>query len=244
MALINHTFPALEDQDKIVMLQRLLETQKPNAGIKEDTALKALHLLDNEDDSKMFASLRDRLEDSEREKMVIERFGGSGKDAKKYATPECLKQLRPDVSQGDNTSGYGAVLTWQMSTNSFQGYYPTDLEEHEAIGRRKRFTSTSRKYQGDDLEDKMKALWQVVSFLWREHVRQGGSDDDKPSREDVMEAMATAEKEFEEGKCVLKNVEDMDIFQLANLKSEAMPADVAKRSQRLRKARLQKSLED
>ena len=38
--------------------------------------------------------------------------------------------------------------------------------------------------------------------------------------------MITAEQEFVEGKCVLKNIDDMDIFQLANLKSE--PADVAK----------------
>ena len=182
--------------------------------------------METEDDNKMFSGLRDRLEDTEREreKTIAERFS-SGKEKKQFATPDCLKDLRPDVTSGTNTSGYAAVLTWQMSTQSYQGYYPNDFDDEEAGSRRRRFTSTSRKYNTEDIEDKTKALWPVVSFLWREHVGQGGSDIDKPTRKDVMEAIIQADDDLKTGKCQMHN-EDVDVTTLAKvaLKAESMPS--------------------
>ena len=227
MCLINHHFPALTDDEKVLKLQRLLATQKPKAEVKQDTTLKALRLMENEDDNKMFSGLRDKLEDMEREKTIAERFSsGSGREKKQFATPDCLKDLRPDVTSGTNTSGYAAVLTWQMTTQCYQGYYPNEFDEEEAGTRRKRFTSTSRKYNTDDIEEKAKALWVVVSFLWREHTKQGGSDIDKPTRQDVMEAIIQADDDLKNGKCQMHN-EGVDVTTLATLKAESMPVPVS-----------------
>ena len=221
MCLINHSFPAIADDEKVVTLQRLLPTQKKKSEVKEETALKALRMLESEEDGKMFSTLRDRLEDTGRDKAVFERFG-SAKEKKQFATPDCLKQLRPDVTTSNNTSGFGAVLTWQVSTHNFQGYYPVELDPDDVGTRRKRFTSTSRKYNSDTLDDMVKALQQVVNFLWREHIHQGGSDIDKPTKDEVCAAMAQAEQELKEGKCTLYNVDDVDVQYLANLKAESV----------------------
>lgn len=137
MCLITHTLPALVDDEKVVILQRLLSTQKQKVDIKNSTALKALRLLDTEDDGKMFSTLRDRLEDAERERTVIERFG-SAKERKQFATPDVLKNPRPDVSTSSNTSGFGAVLVWQCSMQSFQAYYPVEIGDEEDAGTRKK----------------------------------------------------------------------------------------------------------
>ena len=69
-----------------------------------------------------------------------------------------------------------------------------------------------------------KALWQVVQFLWREHVKQDGDDTDKPSKADVWAAMADAQVEYKAGKCKMYNFDEVDIPTLANMKAEAMPA--------------------
>ena len=231
MRLIRECCPALTDDDKILALQRLLATTSAHAEVKQETALKALRLLDNEDDGQMFSNLRDKLEDVEIEKTVIERFGPEARASKHFVTPQCLKDLRPDTALSGNSSNYSAVLVWQISAQSFQGYYPNDLDEEDmdtaSNKRRQRFMSCSRKYVADTLEEKFKALNAVVNFLWREHAKQGGSNHGKPSKDDLESALLKADQDFKDGKCSVFS--DLDVERMANLKAEdAPPSKVTK----------------
>ncbi len=230
MHLIRECCPALTDDEKIMALQRLMSTTNARAEIASDTALKALRLLDHEDDRQMFSNLRDRLEDVEIEKHVVERFG-AGRASKQFATPQCLKDLRPDTSLSSNSSNYSAVLVWQISAQAFQGYYPNELGEDEEFAgkRRQKFMSCSRKYVGETVEEKFKALQQVVAFLWREHLKQGGSDTSKPSKDAIFDALLQADADLQSGACSL--FDQFDLERVANLKSEdasaAAPAKAA-----------------
>ena len=207
-----------------------MSTTTTRAEVASDTALKALRLLDNEDDRQMFANLRDRLEDVEIEKNVVERFGAAGRASKQFATPQCLKDLRPDTSLSGNSSNFSAVLVWQISAQAFQGYYPNDLgiEDEELAGKRKqKFVSCSRKYVGETIDEKFKALQQVVAFLWREHIKQGGTDVNKPSKDVIHDALLQADADLQSGSC--STFEQFDLERVANLKSEDVaPAKPAK----------------
>lgn len=204
MSLIQHCLPDMNELDRISTFDKLMLTAKVRAEKKTEVALKALRLLDGEDDRAMFQTLKERLEDSEREQVVVARFGGT-KAAATFFTPGQIKGLRPDVTKSKNTTTLNSILVWQQSKQSFHGYYPRaqssggDGEDPKA--RTKKYVTHSRKYADDNEDAQLQALWSVVLLLWKEHKRQGGPDDSKPNKDQCREALQLAAKDIAEGKC-------------------------------------------
>ena len=123
------------------------------------------------------------MDDDLREKMIVEKIGLSREHAE-WLTPKTLKGLKPPLPEDAPRK---CVLCWQLSKASFQGYYPKPMDEDQAKPKKRARKKTkpetdkeshwscSRKY-GVVLKStlsKLDALWQVVSFLWDRHSRQG-----------------------------------------------------------------------
>ena len=79
------------------------------------------------------------------------------------STPSVIKALKPDIP--------GAVLTYQVPTSTFQGYYPK--AEVPAAKRGKAGSSYSTGRTVGDKWSAVQALTQVVNFLWAHHKKAG-----------------------------------------------------------------------
>ena len=88
-----------------------------------------------------------------------------------------------------------------------QGYYPRSVAKDDkqakqpAATRRSRHFTKSCSYAEDTEDSQLEALWQVLLFLWREHRKQGGSNQHKPSREKVLSSLRAALGEISSGDC-------------------------------------------
>lgn len=159
--MISAFFPDLVEADKERMLDRLLSTRK--SRVVRPRALRDVLVAMDDHESRDFKDLKDFVEDQEREELVRSRF--SAPRAKAEAkTPSVIKELRPKV--------VGSVLIYQVSTCTFQGYYPKGL----GPGVSKKPKAGSSFSTGRTVGDKwtgLQALSQVVNFLWNHHKKAG-----------------------------------------------------------------------
>lgn len=169
MALIRHHFPELRENDHEEMLSRLLATAKTKTIIQRPVMQEALEQMKHEDPSDFlrdFEGLAEKLADQKREELIRNRLCAP-RAAAEFHTPVVLKKLRPKPGVG------ACVLTFQVPTNSFQGYYPRVLTpEQEKSKRVKKHFSISRTF--GERWSQTQALSQVVGFLWGCHKKAGG----------------------------------------------------------------------
>ena len=129
----------------------------------------ALEQMKHEDPSDFlrdFEGLAEKLADQKREELIRNRLCAP-RAAAEFHTPVVLKKLRPKPGVG------ACVLTFQVPTNSFQGYYPRVLTpEQEKSKRVKKHFSISRTF--GERWSQTQALSQVVGFLWGCHKKAGG----------------------------------------------------------------------
>ncbi|CAL1163263.1 unnamed protein product, partial [Cladocopium goreaui] len=191
MALIRHHFPELRENDHEEMLSRLLATAKTKTIIQRPVMQEALEQMKHEDPSDFlrdFEGLAEKLADQKREELIRNRLCAP-RAAAEFHTPVVLKKLRPKPGVG------ACVLTFQVPTNSFQGYYPRVLTpEQEKSKRVKKHFSISRTF--GERWSQTQALSQVVGFLWGCHKKAGGepaSDmTDKPTSQMIGDALEKA----------------------------------------------------
>jgi hypothetical protein len=123
--------------------------------------------------------LKHKYEDELRQSFIIRQTGLS-KEKAEFFTPACIKALKPPVE--------GAVLCWQYSRSTFQGYMkipPAKMEELKTATKRRRMTKTapvpthwscSRKYGlvRTKVRSQIVALQLVVDWMWKVHFDHGG----------------------------------------------------------------------
>ena len=145
------------------------DVEKP-AGFYAPYLPDILGKLDHEEDGTDFSSLKNAVDDFQRQEFVLNRVGMNRARAAHW-TPKCLKRLKPE----------GGTLVWQVATSAFQAYYPipkTLLDEKaksaskKGKGKIKTMWSTHRGYL--QKRTKLKALQEVVKWLWKHHEDCGG----------------------------------------------------------------------
>ena len=172
MALISHFFPDMEDAEKLALLEKPLASRKTRV-VKPRALADVLKDLKGSDDWKDFQRLHDQFMDEQRQALVLERFSVPRAQAEAQ-TPSVIKALRPKVELARGLPG--VQLTYQVGTQSFQGYYPRDLSEEDikkfrSGGKVKTRFSTSRTIGDKWTADT--ALVQVVNWLWNQHRKMG-----------------------------------------------------------------------
>ena len=163
MSLIQAYFPDAMEDKHAEMLARLLATGR-GKKIMATTALReVLQCADLEDADDDLRDLRDKLQDQDREDLILQRMKHA-KAAASFATPNVLKNLRPPAP--------GCTLTFQYSESSFQGYYRRNLTEAQLKNKRvKRLWSTASNFGVKRTQ--LAALRMVVNFLWAKHGQSG-----------------------------------------------------------------------
>ena len=169
MSLIQHFFEELPADQHEQMLSRLLSTSNTRKIIERPVMLEALGQMKLENPSEFlrdFEGLGERLADQQREELIRNRLCAPRSTAE-FRTPMVLKKLRPKPNEG------ACILTYQVPTNSFQGYYPRTLTaEQEKSKRVKKHFSISRTF--GEKWNQAQALQQVVNYLWGCHKKAGG----------------------------------------------------------------------
>ena len=187
MALINHLFADVPEDEREKMLQRMLNqdaSKTRQLGCSSKNLLDALRLIEHDEDGKEFKDIQERAADDERERVIIARVGHS-KQAAEMHTPSCIKDLRPQVQ--------GVTLVWQPARTAFEGYYPkwqgqktgdaddgndskkskNSKKQSKKRENKQKFHSFSRSYGGGKWTQST-ALFEVVKQLWKCHKRYGG----------------------------------------------------------------------
>ena len=176
MGLLKHYFPDLQEEKHVEMANRLLRNsgRKPILDSELKSLLPCLRSLAEEPDGKAFADLELEVQDEQRQKLIIQRFGLS-RAAAENMTPASIKQLKPNVK--------GCSIVWQATEFTFYGAYPKpQKQEQETAKSKKKNTQkvakvkehgTRRSYAGGKWTQ-AQALLKVVSRLWAIHKMYGG----------------------------------------------------------------------
>ena len=168
MSLIKHFFEPFSEEEQEKMLIRLLESSKRKSQADQrpvmHDALRSLEY-ENPSDAKIFEGLSQKLPNQKRAELIRSRLCAP-KATAEFHTPGFLNRLRPMPKDG------GCVLTFQVPTDTFQGYYPRTLTpEHMSNKRVKKYLSISRTF--GQKWTQLQALQQVVTFLWECHQKAG-----------------------------------------------------------------------
>jgi hypothetical protein len=173
MTLVQHWFPELNESEQIKTANDFIQRGQ-GLGVKPSCLLQVLQALDSEadPDMKQFQKMKEDLEDSLREDILVGRCG-RGKAAAMTWTPEVIKLLRPQVESGTRSR----VLVWQPSTKAFEGYYPASdtqpRKRQRTKGADKEYHTVSRSYGGKK-HTMLSALQKTVNELWLFHKKAGG----------------------------------------------------------------------
>lgn len=173
MALIKACFPDTDLPEQEKMLERLLSTSSRKQSFKSPVLRDVLNLLEGDDDAKQFAELKLKIDDEWRSDFLVSRVGRAKGQAESL-TPVMIKGLKPP--------GPKIYLCWQLSTSTFEGYYPRSSDaiakakasRKNPGARVKTHFTTSKTYGGVKNLSQFDALSHVVRFLWGHHQRQGG----------------------------------------------------------------------
>ena len=119
------------------------------------------------DDAQEYQDLKEKLQDQDREELILKRVGGA-KAAATFATPNVIKNLRPRTD--------GCTLNFQLSANAFQAYYRRPLTPAQLANPRVKKNWSMQASFGTK-RSQHAALRQAVAFLWKKH-RDVGQDRD------------------------------------------------------------------
>ena len=160
MSLVRAYFPEMDEPGHVEMVTRLLATGKTRKIVTTTALREVLQSADLEDPND-FDDLRTKLQDQDREEIILKRMGGT-KSAASFHTPNVIKNLRPNAA--------GCTLMFQPSRNAFQGYYKRNLPP-SADKRLKPNWSTWSSF--GPKRSQHAALRYVVAFLWGKHQDAG-----------------------------------------------------------------------
>ena len=172
MALLQHFFADVEDEERVRMAQRLLGKLKAPASPGDFTQLKSLlpclRLLAEEPDAKAFEDLSVQVEDHHRQEAIVKRFGLS-RAAAENATPVAIKLLKPKVK--------GCTIVWQATEATFSGSYPKPMKPTKTgkQSKAKAQEHGTRRSYGGGKWTQLQALLKVVNRLWELHKTYGGA---------------------------------------------------------------------
>ncbi len=182
-SVIGAFFPELDENKQEDLLLRWVPSDKEPAaptkavpgGFYAPYLAEVLGKLDFEEDGKDFQSLKHQVDDIKRQEFVLSRVGMSRSKASHW-TPKAIKRLKPPNS----------TLVWQVSVSAFQGYYPMPqsmvddkIKTAKKTGKSKVKTMWSRHRGYLQKRSKLKALQEIVKWLWKTHKQYG---DDSVSR--------------------------------------------------------------
>ena len=160
MSLIKAYFGDTPEPEQRAMLDRLMSSDKQKKIVQTTALMEVLQEM-SPDEVQEYSDLKEQLQDQAREEIIMKRLGAGTRAAVEFRTPAVLKKLKPP--------GAGAVLTFQVSENAFQGYYRKVLTETQLANPRvKKHWTTSASF--GTKRTQFAALRLVVNFLWKQHA--------------------------------------------------------------------------